>query len=112
MAQRSRTARAWSWHRLWPGLLPFALPIIYFGIITQSSVFYLLPLDQAWPAVKPEDFKLDGFDRFAHDAGARLLYGTVTALTLVVSLGAIVLALTTLLPRCGVCERRLARLRA
>jgi hypothetical protein len=101
MVQRLTTARGWSWHRLWPGLLPFALPIIYFGIITQSSVFYLLPLDQAWPAVKPEDFKLDSFDRFAHDAGGRLLHGTVTALTLVVSLATIVLALSTLSRKCG-----------
>jgi hypothetical protein len=66
----------------------------------SSSVFYLLPLE-AWPAVKPEDFKLDSFDRFAHDAAGRLLYGTVTALTLVVSLAAIVLALGALFRKCG-----------
>jgi hypothetical protein len=51
---------------MWPGLLSFALPVIYYGAIV-SSVFYLLPLDQEWPPLQVENFKHEGFDIIAND---------------------------------------------
>jgi hypothetical protein len=68
MGETSTAARPSKWHRLrskwyrvWPGLVPFALPVIYYAII-GSSVFYLLPLDQEWPALDVGNFKHEGFE--------------------------------------------------
>ncbi len=106
MTETSRAEPVWqrlrrNWHRLWPGLLPFALPSVFY-ILTLSSSLSLLPPDQPWPAVAAEDFKPAGFARSAHDVEGRFLYGTVTTLTRAVSVGAIGLTLVVLLRRCGV----------
>jgi hypothetical protein len=59
--------RRWSkWHRIWPGLVPFTLPVIYYAIV-GSSVLYLLPLDQKCPSLEADNFKHEGFDVISND---------------------------------------------
>jgi hypothetical protein len=102
MGETWTTARPSNWHRLWtkrcrlwPALVPFALPVIYYAIIV-SSVFYLLPPDQDWPRLEVENFKQEGFDVISNDVQGRFLVGTATALTRFVSLAAIIIALRIL----------------
>jgi hypothetical protein len=87
-------------HRLWPALVPFALPVIYYVIIV-SSVLYLLPPDQEWPRLEIENFKRQAFDVISNDVQGRFLVGTATALSRFVSLAAIIIGLRILFRELG-----------
>jgi hypothetical protein len=104
MGETSTTARPSKWHRVWPGLVPFALPVIYYAII-GSSVLYLLPLDQEWPTLDVGNFKHEGFEVISNDMQGRFLFGTATALTRFVSLAAIIIALCILYCELGSWKR-------
>jgi hypothetical protein len=95
-------ARRWNWHRIWPALVTFALPVVFLLLIMERTVHYLVPADrEIWPGLDPNVFLLDAFKRFAHDVEGRLLFGTASAFIRLASFGCCVLALWLLVRKFG-----------
>jgi hypothetical protein len=95
-------ARRWNWHRIWPALVTFALPVVFLLLIMERTVHYLVPADrEIWPGLDPNVFLLDAFKRFAHDVEGRLLFGTASAFIRLDSFGCCALALWLLVRKFG-----------
>ena len=102
MGETAAGTRTWDWHRIWPALLTFALPVLFLLLIMETTVHYVLPADrQIWPELGANVFLPDAFKRFAHDVEGRLMFGTASAFIRLASGACLVLALVLLVRKFG-----------
>ena len=95
-------ARRRNWHRIWPALVTFSMPVAFLLLVMEKTVHYLVPADrEIWPGLDANVFLLDAFKRFAHDVEGRLLFGTASAFIRLASFACCVLALWLLVRKFG-----------
>jgi hypothetical protein len=102
MGKTAAGTRAWDWHRIWPALVTFVMPLLFLSLIMETTVHYVMPADrQIWPELDPDIFLPDPFARFTHDVAGRLLIGTASAFIQLASGACLLLALVLLVRKFG-----------